>query len=271
MTAHDDVQDAAHAGSTRQARATEIARAKLTWSLRVVGVRDGLHVLDAEMVTLDLCDVLEFEEPSAAVVEVVTEPPADRIAGRVLEDTIVRRAMAAVGRPAHVVVTKRIPPGAGLGGGSADAAAVLRWADHPDLATALALGSDVPFCLRGGHALVRGVGEELEPLPPLSATVTLALLPFGVDTASCYRAYDSLEGPAKHHDRNDLTRAAEQVAPALRGVRQHLEALCGSAFSLAGSGSTLFCEGDPMDLGHRGDDSVGTQFGEVRLVLARTD
>ena len=60
---------------------------------------------------------------------------------------------------------KRIPSGAGLGGGSADAAAVLRWAGVTDLEVAARLGADVPFCLVGGRARVTGVGEAVAPLP----------------------------------------------------------------------------------------------------------
>ena len=100
------------------------ARAKLTLSLRVTGVRvDGYHELDAEMVTVSLADELTFG-PGRNVL-----PPED----------LVSRALAAVGRQAHVVVDKRIPAGAGLGGGSADAAAVLRWAGCDDLGVAAAL------------------------------------------------------------------------------------------------------------------------------------
>ncbi len=67
---------------------------------------------------------------------------------------LIVQALAAAGRRARVRVVKRIPPGAGLGGGSSDAAAVLRWAGVDDLATAARLGADVPFCLVGGRARV---------------------------------------------------------------------------------------------------------------------
>src|SRR5206468_12044009 len=118
---------------------------------------DGFHLLDAEMVSIDLADTLTFDDGDGLEV-VGYDVPTDAT-------NLVRRALAAVGRTALVRVDKRIPPGAGLGGGSADAAAVLRWAgvDEPELA--LQLGADVPFCLRGGRARVRGVGEVLEPLP----------------------------------------------------------------------------------------------------------
>lgn len=251
---------------------TVVAKAKLTWSLRVEGRRDdGLHELVAEMVTIDLADELELTETDGpSRVDVVVEPPAsDRPVAPARFD-LVERALLATGRSATVRLRKRIPVGAGLGGGSADAAAVLRWAGSTDPKVALALGSDVPFCVAGGHAIVRGVGESLEALEPLGATVTLALLPFGIDTAACYRAFDALPSGSRRHPRNDLTAAAEEVAPALRDARDRLEARCEAAFTLAGSGSTLFCEGDPLGL--RGDQEIlETPFGPIRLLVARTD
>ena len=137
------------------------APAKLTLSLRIVGVRDdGYHLIDAEMVTLDLHDVLTFTEGDTLT---MAGPYAAGIATD--ETNLVRRALAAVGRQAGVHVDKQIPAGGGLGGGSADAAAVLRWAGCDDLALAARLGADVPFCLTGGRARVTGIGEVVEPLP----------------------------------------------------------------------------------------------------------
>ncbi len=248
----------------------ELAPAKLTWSLRVLGRRDGLHLLEAEMVALDLCDVVEFHESDRTEVDLVLEPPASALTQVPVTDTLVARALDRVGRRARVLVRKRIPPGAGLGGGSADAAAVLRWAGVHDLGTAASLGSDVPFCVVGGRAMVRGTGEDVAALPPRRATVTLALLAFGVDTAACYRAFDELPEGARHHERNDLTAAAEVVAPALAEARAALEAECGCDFVLAGSGSTLFCEGDPLGLGPGGSTSVASGAGTALLVVART-
>jgi 4-diphosphocytidyl-2-C-methyl-D-erythritol kinase len=250
------------------------APAKLTWALHVVGLRaDGLHLLDAEMVTLDLSDTLELEatedeHPRRSVT--LAAPATDR--GVHLGDAdLVGRALLAVGRRAHVALLKRIPLGAGLGGGSADAAAVLRWAGVDDPELALRLGSDVPFCVLGGHAAVRGVGELLEPLAPLRRTVTLALPAFGVDTASCYAAFDALPSRQRRHGRNDLTAAAEVVAPALRTVREQLDQRTGMEFALAGSGSTLFCEGDPLGLRGGPGEVLETVDGPVRLLAATTD
>jgi 4-diphosphocytidyl-2-C-methyl-D-erythritol kinase len=158
------------------------------------------------------------------------------------DDNLVRRALAAVGRTAHVRVTKRIPAGAGLGGGSADAAAVLRWAGCDDVEVAASLGADVPFCVRGGRARVTGIGDVLEPLPHVDRTFTLLTPPFGVSTPAVYRAWDDLGGPTADGP-NDLEPAALAVEPRLGGWRDRLGDATGERPVLAGSGSTWFVEG----------------------------
>jgi 4-diphosphocytidyl-2-C-methyl-D-erythritol kinase len=254
-----------------------VAPAKLTWSLHVTGVRhDGLHLLDAEMVSLELADTLELieadelgqgEEPRFSV---AVEYPAGSRDAALGDDDLIRRALRLVGRRAHVALRKRIPIGGGLGGGSSDAAAVLRWAGVTDPAFAVRLGADVPFCCVGGRATVRGVGEVVEPLEPLARVVTLALPAFGVDTAACYRAYDALSERERRHPRNDLTRAAEVVEPELVEVRHLVEARTDAEFALADSGSTLYCEGDPLHLGVGVGEVVETRSGPVRLLVTRT-
>ncbi len=203
------------------------AHAKLTRSLRVVGVRaDGYHLIEAEMVALDLHDTLELTDG-------VNDLPAD---------DLVSRALAAVGRSARVVLTKRIPAGAGLGGGSADAAAVLRWAGCDDPAVAASIGADVPFCLVGGRARVRGIGEVVEPLPFVDLVFTLLTPPIHVPTPAVYRAWDALGGPSGDGP-NDLEPAALAVAPELARWRDRLGDATGRAPLLAGSGGTWFVEG----------------------------
>ena len=126
----------------------ERAPAKLTVSLRITGVRaDGYHLIDAEMVTLDYADVLQIGEGDD--LEVVGPYAAGVPTG---DDNLVRRALGVTGRRASVRLDKQVPAGAGLGGGSADAAAILRWAGCFDLDVAAALGADVAFCVVGGRA-----------------------------------------------------------------------------------------------------------------------
>ena len=214
------------------------ARAKLTLSLRIVGLRaDGYHLLDAEMVTLDLADELEFTGGEG--IEVVGPAAAGVPAG---DDNLVARALDAVGRTAHVRVHKYIPAGAGLGGGSADAAAVLRWAQCRDVAVAAHLGADVPFCVVGGRARVGGVGEFVEPLPFEARTYTLLISPVTVPTAEVYRRWDELGGPVGDTG-NDLEPAALATVPELVEWRRRLNEATGRTPRLAGSGGTWFVEG----------------------------
>lgn len=232
------------------------APAKLTWDLAVTGTRgDGWHLLRCEMVTLSLADTLELYDAPTTAVEI--RGPDDPV-----RDTAVSRALAMLGRTARVVVHKAIPVGGGLGGGSADAGAVLRWGGWRDLAAAATVGADVPFCLVGGRALVEGVGEHVSPLPFLARTVTLFFPPFGVPTAAVYRAFD--EGH-RERGRNELTAAAIAVEPRLRVVLEAVEAATGRPATLAGSGSTVFIEGS-ADVG----PTVPTAAGPVVVKEAHT-
>lgn len=208
---------------------TLLAFAKLTRTLRVTGVRDdGFHLIDAEMVTLDFADVLRIRDGG------VNDLPADNL---------VSRALVAVGRSAHVRLDKRIPAGAGLGGGSADAAAILRWAGCSSVDVAVGLGADVPFCLLGaGRARVSGIGEVVSPLAPVDLSFTLLTPPLHVSTPAVYAAWDDLGGPSVDGP-NDLEPAALAVEPRLAEWRDRLGEATGVTPCLAGSGGTWFVEG----------------------------
>jgi len=218
---------------------TLLAPAKLTLSLRVVGVRaDGYHLLDAEMVSLDLADELTFAPGDGLSVSGLR--PDEVPLG---DDNLVRRALVTVGRSAHVTLAKRIPLGGGLGGGSSNAAAVLRWAGVDDVGIATKLGADVPFCLHGGRARVEGTGEVLTPLPFEPRVLTLLMPPFGCSTPAVYQAWDDLGGPVGAGP-NDLEAAALRVEPRLAEWRDKLGEATGEVPVLAGSGSTWFVEGE---------------------------
>lgn len=245
------------AGAGSPGAVTMAAPAKLTLSLRITGRRpDGYHTLKAEMVSVDLCDELSID-PGGDGLSMVDEV----VGGLRLQhadagpDNLVNRALRACGRRAGVTLVKRIPARAGLGGGSSDAGAVLRWAGIDDAAVAVQLGADVPFCVRGGRALVQGVGEEVTPLPFEERHYVLLLPPLGVDTAACYRAWDNLAGRwggdddrAEDRGGNDLERPALLVAPELARWRDLLGDMTGHRPRLAGSGSTWFVEGTPDEL-----------------------
>ncbi len=214
------------------------APAKLTLSLRLTGLRnDGLHLIDAEMVTVDLYDTLELVEGGHGLT--VVGGGADIPTG---PDNLVQRALALAGRTAAVVLTKRIPSRAGLGGGSSDAGAVLRWAGFDDLEAAAALGADVAFCTVGGRARVTGIGEVVEPLRFEPKTFTLLTPPVPCPTGAIYQRWDELRGPTGAAG-NDLEPAALSVVPELARWRDELGTASGLTPRLAGSGSTWFVEG----------------------------
>lgn len=173
--------------------------------------------------------------------------------------------LLAAGRSGHGVrlgLRKKIPAGAGLGGGSADAAATLLAlrrmleVDIDDARLAeigAAIGSDVPFCLSGGAAWIGGRGEELESVDlAMGLPFLVALPPFRLSTEAVYAAWDDLGGPSS--DRrlpvpagplepllnelvNDLEPAAESIEPRVRAFRERLEDTAHSPAVLAGSGS----------------------------------
>ena len=105
-----------------------------------------------------------------------------------------------------------------------------------------ACGADVAFCLVGGRARVRGMGEIIEPLPHLAQTFTLLTPPFGCSTPAVYRTWDELGGPVGANG-NDLEAAAIAWEPRLAGYRDALADATGRVPRLAGSGSTWYVEG----------------------------
>lgn len=219
-----------------------LAHAKLTWSLEVLGRReDGLHELRSEMTTVALHDVLFLDELGDHL-EIRNPFASEIVTG---EDNLIVRALRLVGRRAGVRVEKSIPVGGGLGGGSADAAAILRWAGGVANDVALTLGGDVPFCQHGGHALVEGVGERLTELPYEIRAVTLIVPDFGVSTAACYLAYDEMRADGwTPRGVNHLEEPAGRVEPRLASTLGWLRSEYGAEVQLAGSGASMFIVGD---------------------------
>lgn len=183
------------------------APAKLNLGLRVVGLRaDGYHLLESVFVPLDLADALAIEIAPAAATRVTLRveggPPGLETDARNLAVRAAEGFLGAAGVTAAVDVAlrKRIPVGAGMGGGSSDAGAVLRaLAGHfpgaldrrPLAALALSLGADVPFFLDPRPAWVRGIGEEIAPIagfPPLPVVVATPAPPLA--TAAVFQAWD---------------------------------------------------------------------------------
>jgi 4-diphosphocytidyl-2-C-methyl-D-erythritol kinase len=244
---------------------------KLTLSLRVLGRReDGFHDLDALVVSLgqphDVVETYAVPAPGGVQVEVVGDDAADGVPSdhRNLAFVAAEKLMVRAGRSGHgvrLVLRKQIPAGAGLGGGSADAAAALLAvrrlldADVDDDAVAelaAEIGADVSFCLRGGAAWMRGRGEVIEPVALQQGLgFVVAIPPFRLLTPQVYRAWDELGGPTATRTipaprrvasflpelANDLEPAAEALEPRLVEFRSALEAATGRPAVLAGSGS----------------------------------
>ncbi len=216
-----------------------VAPAKLTLNLRVVGVRDdGFHLVRAEMVSLDLHDVLVVDTSRSGLASGGAFAHGMPLGA----GNLVQRALDLVGRRAHVTIDKNIPHGGGLGGGSADAAAILRWGGYHDVAGASSLGADVSFCLVGGRARVSGIGEIVEPMPFVRTDVTLVVPPLRVSTPAAYGAWDALGGPTADGP-NDLEPAAIRVEPELAVWRDRIGDATGLTPILAGSGATWFVHG----------------------------
>jgi 4-diphosphocytidyl-2-C-methyl-D-erythritol kinase len=171
------------------------APAKLTLTLSVTGVRpDGYHLIDAEMVALDIADIVTITDASSTQIS-LDGPFADGIPTD--DSNLVHKALALAGHTAHVHITKNIPHGGGLGGGSTDAAAILRWAHFTDTTAAARVGADIAFSLTGGRARVCGIGEIIEPLPFEPRDITLLIPPVHVSTPLVYSTWDDMGGPAE--------------------------------------------------------------------------
>lgn len=189
----------------------ERAYAKLNISLDVVGKReDGYHDMVMVMQTVSLCDELCIKLTDDGEQRALTGLrfiPGDE---RNLAVRAARQFLAAVGKPGQgveIAIKKRIPVGAGMAGGSADAAAVLRGMNRlygapfrpAELETMAAqIGSDVAFCVAGGTALARGRGELLSPLPDMPPCCFVICKPaFSISTPELFRRLDS--APVRHH------------------------------------------------------------------------
>lgn len=184
------------------------AAAKLNFSLDILGIRpDGYHEMDMVMQTIDLFDDVELSE--AGTVSVFSDGSPDgpeNLAWKAAE-AFFRVAKRSGG--ARIRLTKRIPAQAGMAGGSADAAAVLiglnalydaRLSPEALRDAGLSVGADVPYCLIGGTARVRGIGEIVEPmLPFLSGYLVVAKPAIGISTAEAFRRFDRAEN-LRHPD-----------------------------------------------------------------------
>lgn len=199
------------------------AYAKLNLSLDVTGRRaDGYHEMVTVMQTVTLCDRVTLVRTGDGLISASSNLRFIPTDGRNLAVRAAQRYLEAAGETGQglsIRLEKAIPVGAGMGGGSSDAAAVLRGLnvlfggrldEHTLWELAASVGSDVAFCLRGGTVLGRGRGELLEPLPPMPDCYLVLCKPgFSISTPELFRKLDA--APLRRHpDTAGLLRALER-------------------------------------------------------------
>ncbi|WP_207102929.1 4-(cytidine 5'-diphospho)-2-C-methyl-D-erythritol kinase [Paracoccus shandongensis] len=234
----------------------EAAPAKLNLALHVTGRRaDGYHLLDSLVAFAGVGDVVALEPGPLSLR--IDGPFAAGLSG---DDNLCLRAARLAGADAAITLTKTLPVASGIGGGSADAAAVLRGLarmGHPLPERVERLGADVPVCLASTPARMQGVGEIVTPLPPLPPVpLVLANPGVAVPTPQVFAAMDRRDNPGLPPipaftgladltawlagTRNDLQPAALSIAPVIGQVLDALRA-SGAAFArMSGSGATCF-------------------------------
>ena len=254
------------------------APAKLNLYLHVVGKRDdGFHLLDSLVCFARVHDTI-LAAPGEGLDLEVAGPQAGALAGEA--DNLVRRAAellaerAGVAADAKLTLIKRLPIAAGIGGGSADAAAALRvlsdlWRIAPDIDDLMEiagrLGADVPVCLHGATAFVGGIGEAVDPAPALPEAPLLLVNPgLPLATPAVFRAREGAFGLAGRFGdapadvaalagllagrRNDLTDAATSLEPTIQACLTAIANRPGALLArMSGSGATCFGLFDDAD------------------------
>lgn len=264
------------------------AYAKLNLSLRVVGRRtDGSHDIDSIIQTIDLADAIMVKSANRGVTVIndLNLPPDVDLAARAARLLLGKKRSP---QGVQIKVEKRIPVGAGLGGGSSDAAAVLWAVDRlipPPLPTdclvrlAARLGADVPLFLTGGLMRVTGKGERIAPLHPLRKERFLLLVPpVHCATAAVYAHLDQIESThcnsttAPPLGCNDLEAAALDLYPALGPYREAIASLDAEYFGMSGSGSTFYAAFSDLKIATLAQEYLVASFPKAETHLgAATD
>lgn len=231
-----------------------LAPAKVNLCLHVTGRRaDGRHELDSLVCFADLGDVLDVSEGDGLS---VTGPFAEGVPEG--DANLVRRALAAAGMTRSVVLDKRLPHPAGIGGGSSDAACALRLAGATlPVETLMTLGADLPVCIAARASRMRGAGEAVEPVTLPATHAVLANPGVGVPTGAAFGALERRENDGlgsipeltdagqtirylMERTRNDLELPAIGIAPAIAEVLGALRGAGAGLARMSGSGATCF-------------------------------
>ena len=212
------------------------AKAKINWSLDITGVReDGYHLMEMLMQPVELCDTITLFPADTLSLTTAGTPllKADERHLAMRAATLLKEATG-YGGGADISVFKRVPVGAGMGGGSADAAAVLfglnrLWGTGLSGAEleqlGLTLGADIPFCLRGGLTRTRGIGEDMENLPCGRLYPLVVIQPCrGLSTREVFGAF-TLSDDLTHPDTEASIRALAEgdLAPLRRSLNNVLQ------------------------------------------------
>ena len=248
------------------------APAKLNFFLHVIGRRnDGYHLLQSLFVLIDWCDTLHFERRDDAVLarhDLGAELPADDLclrAARALQQ------LSGTSFGADISIDKQLPAGAGMGGGSSDAASTLlalnrlwglNWPRERLAEIALTLGADVPFFVGGQNAFVEGIGERLTPVPVPIQWLAVVKPPQGIETRAIFGSpllvrntdavilegflADTRESGAFQYGRNDLQPPAEAVCPEVAQAANVLNERFGNS-RMSGSGSAVFARAGMLE------------------------
>jgi 4-diphosphocytidyl-2-C-methyl-D-erythritol kinase len=276
----------------------ELAPAKINLFLRVTGRRrDGYHELDSVFLPISIYDRLDIElRPAyAAVVQLRCDSDILPTDERNLAFKGAREFLAEFSIQAEVLINlhKEIPVGAGLGGGSSDAGAVLRMMAElcgvrqsaALLAVAIRLGADVPFFLNPTPSRVRGIGERIEALGRIEKPFLLIAVPsVEVPTALVFRDLqpDHWSGPASERDMlaiiqgrigcehlvNDLEQVATAKWPEIGEVKKLLEAAGARAAAMSGSGGSVFGIFDSSSEVSRACQEISRLAPHVRTFIA---
>jgi 4-diphosphocytidyl-2-C-methyl-D-erythritol kinase len=276
------------------------AHAKINLTLGIKGLRpDGYHEVEMLMQSVDLHDLLTFagaDNDDIVLVSDSLEVPAGN-ENIVFKAADLLRRHTGCRRGVNINLQKRIPVAAGLAGGSTDAAAALIglnifWelglTERDLFSLGERLGADVPFCLLGGTALARGKGEELTALPAaVQMGVLLVKPPFGVSTATVYKAYDGLPpgpqpdtramlGALRSHSAfliaarlgNALERVTAAMHPEIEHIKKSLLAAGACGALMSGSGPTVF--GLFPGLGEARKAAGKLNFPQYRVIVTAT-
>lgn len=276
---------------------TILAPAKINLSLDVTGkLENGYHTLEMIMQTISLYDEVVLHNGEAGI-EIICDNPLVPVD----ENNICHKAAIVFFNKTNIPggvkieLKKRIPQGAGLAGGSADAAAVLKGLNimysaglsmDELLELGLECGADVPFCITGGTCFAEGVGEKLTKLPSFAGINIVVVVPdFAVSTAWVYKNY-RMDDPIKHPDskklveaikKRDLQKLAQGTAnvlesvtvvkyPEIEGIKREVKSHGALGSLMSGSGPSVFGLFENENTAHKAFGALKNRYRNTYMV-----